>query len=124
MDVHRLEEFSSEQVERAVSLEAVQYDGEIMPLVRLSKLLGWADEQHDERITVVVHRQSEHNAGLVVPRIIDIVESPHDIEHGSDESGLVMGSSLIEGRITNVIDLATAFRAAGVRFVEPVGDST
>lgn len=125
-EVQRLEEFSPDKVERAASTEAVQYGGKIMPLVRLSRLLGWSDEKagNSENLMVVVHRHLGRNAGLVVPRIVDIVGGPHEIEHGSDESGLVMGSSLIEGRVTDVIDLAAAFRVAGIRFVEPVGDST
>ena len=123
-DVQRLEEFPSGNVQWTTTSEAVEYYGEIMPLVRLSKLLGWSDEKtpNSESLSVVVHCQSGRNTGLVVPRIVDIVGCPHEIERQSDARGLVIGSSLIEGRVTDLIDLPAAFRLAGIHFSEHVGD--
>ena len=57
-------------------------------------------------------------AGLIVPRIVDIVGSSRQIEVRPGQGGVVVGTSLIEGRITDVIDLAAAFREAGIRVVQ------
>jgi chemotaxis signal transduction protein len=106
-------------------MEAVQYAAQIMPLARLSGLLGWPRQQtgNSEPLRVVVHREADRAAGLVVPRIVDIVKCSQPVEKRSDETGLVVGSVLIEGRVTDVIDLSVAFQLAGIRFSEPVGDS-
>jgi two-component system chemotaxis sensor kinase CheA len=123
-DVLRLEEFRRDQVEWAATRESVQYGGEIMPLVRLTKLLNWPDDQENtENLLVVVHQHGGRTAGLVVPRTVDIVEGPLEMEVASDESGLVTGMAKIDGRVTYVIDLATAFHTAGVHFVEPIGNT-
>ena len=96
-----------------------------MPLVRLSNLLGWSHtaSPETERLTVVVYRQGERNVGLVVPRIVDIVGGPRTIEDTAEAGAIVSGSTLIEGRVTDVIDLAAACQVAGVRRVKPLGDS-
>jgi two-component system chemotaxis sensor kinase CheA len=125
-EVHRLEEFRVDRVQRSASLEAVEYDGQIMPLVRLSKLLGWsqAATANSQSLNVVVHRQLGFNAGIVVPRIVDIVQSPHEIEQRSDAGDWIIGWTLIQGRVTEVIDLPRAFQRAGVRFAQQVSETT
>ncbi len=126
-EIHRLEEFPVDRVQRSsASIEAVEYDGQIMPLVRLSKILGWSPvaTPNSRNLNVVVHRQLGFTAGMVVPRIVDIVQCPHEIEQRSDAGDLIIGWTLIQGRVTDVIDLPMAFRHAGVRFAQPVGEIT
>jgi two-component system chemotaxis sensor kinase CheA len=116
-DVQRLEKFPSAAVERSASREAVQYGGAIMPLVRLAKLLGWpeADTPRAATLTVVVHGQPGNYVGVIVPRVLDIVGCPPLLEAPPDQRRLLSGSSVIEGRVTDVIDLAAALQSEGIQ---------
>jgi two-component system chemotaxis sensor kinase CheA len=109
--VARLEEFESQAVERVGDLRAVQYRGEIMPLLDLSRALGEGDlpESKSSRIQAVVYTSGSRRVGLVVGEILDIVEEaivpqPTGIAHG------VIGTVPIQGRITELLDLPTLVR--------------
>ncbi len=111
-EVQRLEELPSTSVELAGSHEVIQYGGQIMPLLRLSRLLHWSDSNDPEsgKLAVVVLGPPGHHAGLVVPRIADIFEGPPVLDSGYGETGFTRGSSVIDGRVTDVIDLAAVLQ--------------
>jgi two-component system chemotaxis sensor kinase CheA len=111
----RLEEFPRDRVEHAGPREIVRYRGRILPLVRLSHLLG-SDAEVEERDTVsaVVYSEGGSSVALVVDRIVDIAESiaaPRDVE----EEGLV-GTAVIQQRVTELLDVRRAIRAADPNF--------
>ncbi|WP_157042062.1 chemotaxis protein CheW [Nitriliruptor alkaliphilus] len=105
-DVARLEEFEADTIEWAGSQEVVQYRGEILPLVRLAQTLGfggWAGDGEPQPINVVVQHVAGRDVGLVVSSILDIVEERIDLGDGSTSHG-ILGSAVIQGRVTDVID--------------------
>ena len=102
--VGRLEKFPSSQVEREGDREVVQYRGQIMPLVRLANVLGGTDATNGE-LPVVVYTVNHRNFGLVVGRIDDIVEETVVLQNEQHRSG-ILGSSVIQGRVTEMIDVA------------------
>ncbi len=88
----------------------VQYRGQLMPLIRVS------DEVRIKREgaqPLLVFSDGGRSMGLVVDEIVDIVEDKLDIEVGSDRPG-VLGSAVINGQATEIIDvghfLPLAFR--------------
>jgi len=76
--VARLEEFPRNLVEIAGDHEVVQYRGEIMPLIRVSEKLVSEQRRVPELVQdslhVVVYSEKGRSIGLVVDRILDIVE--------------------------------------------------
>lgn len=110
----RLEEFAPDTIERSGSREAVQYRGRILPLVRLSRLLPGAQsaaQPPTEALQVIVYQQADRTVGLVVDEIRDIVEDEVDIQAGSAGPG-ILGSAVIQGRITDLVDIPAILRAA------------
>jgi two-component system chemotaxis sensor kinase CheA len=110
----RLEEFAPDLVERSGSREAVQYRGRILPLVRLSRLLPGASasaKPATDALQVIVYQQADRSVGLVVDEIRDIVEDEVDIQAGSAGPG-ILGSAVIQGRITDLVDVPAILRAA------------
>jgi two-component system, chemotaxis family, sensor kinase CheA len=118
--VARLEEFKNEIVERAGEIEVVQYRGQIMPLIRLSDVLeieGVHASNGVGAMQVVVYSEKGRSVGLVVDRILDIVEEAIVPQKPSARSGL-LGSAVIQKRVTDLLDVRGLVRAAKPGFFE------
>ena len=113
--VARLEEFAQDAVEIAGGQEVVQYRGQIMPLVRVADLLGTTHQQaagsDPGRLQVVVYNQNGRSVGLVIDRILDIVEESFQIQPNTGRLG-VLGSAVIQKRTTGVLDVCGLLAAA------------
>jgi len=122
--VARLEEFSRDSVEIAADQEVVQYRGQIMPLVRVSGVLESKRrkimENDQESLHVVVYTHQGRSIGLVVDRILDIVEEAFAINAQSGRKG-ILGSAVIQKRVTDIVDVPGLIAAvAGGQSFAPV----
>jgi two-component system, chemotaxis family, sensor kinase CheA len=114
--VDRLEEFPRAVVERTGFDEAVPYGDRILPLVPVDDLL---DERRREprrtsedtpaELQVLVHRRGDDLVGLVVGRIIDIVEQPLELQAAGRPG--VSATMFVQGRPTEIIDLPALLEA-------------
>ncbi|MCF6378412.1 chemotaxis protein CheA [Nocardioides KLBMP 9356] len=107
--VDRLEEIERGRVERAGHHEVVQYRDQILPLVRLDHVLH-GDGGHPglSTLQVVVCRQGEQRAGVVVAAILDIVETTLDTRTPLDSTGGA-GSAVVSGHVTELVDISQVF---------------
>jgi len=114
--VARLEEFSRDTVEVAADQEVEQYRGQIMPLIRVSEVLKSkrlkAGASGQDSLHVVVYSDQGRSVGLVVDRILDIVEESFVIERQTGRQG-VLGSAVIQKRVTDILDVPGLIAAAG-----------
>ena len=79
-----------------------------MPLVRLAQLLDSHQREADgETLQVVVYTERGQSVGLVVGRIIDIVDEAVAMKSTGARTG-VTGTAVIQGRVTELIDLRGA----------------
>jgi len=101
--VARLEEIPAERIERSAGQEVVQYCGQIIPLLRVSRLFQ-EPEQERGLLQVAVLRGSGLRTGLVMDRIEDIVEAVVALQPDR-HSDLLQGSAVIQGRVADVLDL-------------------
>ena len=108
--VARLEDVDMASVEMSNDHPMVQYRGRLMPLVSIDDSMKIAQTG---RQPVVVFADHEHSMGLLVDEIIDIVEDRLNVELRTEQPGL-MGSAIIAGKATEVIDagfyLSRAFK--------------
>ncbi|MGH9446735.1 MAG: chemotaxis protein CheW, partial [Terriglobia bacterium] len=130
--VTRLEEFPCSSLERAGSQDVVQYHGSILPLVRIAGLLHERRRQprqalaqdaaaRGDKIQVVVYTVEERSVGLVVERILDIVEENVALQQASTRGG-TQGSMVIQGRVTEILDLEGLIRThPGLRVAKLAG---
>jgi two-component system chemotaxis sensor kinase CheA len=121
--VARLEEFSRAVVERANGQDVVQYRGEILPLIHVSRALRQArgENGHNrkhrrvrrrsaaptkeyEKLQVVVHSGGGQRVGLVVSRILDIVEETIASRAQSGRPG-VLFTAVVQDRVTEFLDV-------------------
>jgi two-component system, chemotaxis family, sensor kinase CheA len=110
--IARLENFPRSAVEWAGRHEAIRYRGEVLPLLRLRDLIDGGRETGEDRpsIHVVVHETDGRRFGLVVERVIDVVEEPLATEPAGGPGQLpaqaVRGSAIIQQRVTELVDVA------------------
>ena len=111
--VARLEEIPRDTLEVTNGQEVVQYRGQIMPLLRLSSVLGCAAgaDNGEVPMQVVVFTQDGRSVGLVVDSILDIVETSFTVQHSS-KSGCILGSAIIQQRVTDLLDISGIVRTA------------
>ncbi len=119
--VARLEEFKSEMIEKAGDRKVVQYRGQIMPLISVSEYLhvhhANGNGAKSEPMRVVVYSEQGKSVGLVVDRILDIVEEAIVPQKPSKQSGL-LGSAVIQQKVTDLLDVRGLVRAANPSFFE------
>jgi two-component system chemotaxis sensor kinase CheA len=114
--VTRLEEIPVTSIERVGGREVVQYRGHIMPLVRLSGLLGsYGDEDERTSVQLVVYTRGERSVGFVVNRILDIATERPGTRSDIDDHALI-GSVVVGDRVVELLDVQTAVLAADPAF--------
>lgn len=106
--VTRLEEFPVAKIERAAGRYLVQYRGALLPLVPAVESMEMAAV--DPR-PVIVFSDGRRAMGLMVDRILDIVESVVRIEATGGRPG-VLGAAIVSGQATEVIDTYFYLRLA------------
>jgi two-component system chemotaxis sensor kinase CheA len=120
--VARLEEFPRSRVERVADRRVVQYGGAIMPLLDVDAVLRSAPRprvgagsgdpaptcaelpEDKEAFQVVVYARQERPFGLIVERILDIVEQDNDVQGPSSRPG-VECTAVIQGHVTEMLDV-------------------
>ncbi len=120
-EVARLEEIPLQSVEEVSGRLFVQYRGGVMPLVRVTTVVapGAApSEESGPQLSVVVHVRDGLTIGLAVDGILDIVEEPLNIQTAMSRTG-VRGCTVLQGRVTEVIDIPDLIAAAGARLPAP-----
>ena len=106
--IARLESIEFERLEHSNGSLVVQYRGQLMPVVPCDP--DW-QPQPDQRCPVLVFADSNRFMGLAVDEIVDIVEDHLHIELGVERAGY-LGSAVLAGRATEVIDASFFLRQA------------
>jgi two-component system chemotaxis sensor kinase CheA len=146
--VARLEEFPRAQLERTGAKNVVQYRDVILPLVDVGRVLRdnersvdrrarrlrqdgrhpapdavrGAAERKSDTVQVVVYSSDHGRIGLVVDRIIDIVEETIVIRSRASRPG-VLYTAVIQGRVTEFLDVEGIVRAANPEMAARAGVS-
>lgn len=111
-DVARLEEFASAKIERSGGTEVVQYREGILPLVRLDRAIGLAaSSETPDPLSVVVHGSGDALIGIVVDKVLDVVEEIIVANHVGTRAG-VIGSTVVQDRVTDLVDLDAVVASA------------
>ncbi len=97
--VARLEDIPRDRIELSCGEPVTQYRGKLMPLVPIS---GMHDPDRETQ-SVLVFADRDRAMGLMVDRIIDVVDDRLTIELGGARPGL-LGTAVIRGEATDIID--------------------
>jgi two-component system chemotaxis sensor kinase CheA len=112
--VDRLEEFPRLNTEQTGTRRVIQYRDRILPLLWLDQLIPGETRVDGDKLPdsypVIVFQDGMRRVGLVVDRILDIVEDNPVLEHPSTRPG-ILGCAVIQGRVTEVLDVYQAVNA-------------
>jgi two-component system chemotaxis sensor kinase CheA len=127
--VDRLEEVQQSAIEQVGGYEVVQYRQGMLPLVRLDRLYGAdqlateQDQAAQDRLQVVVCLHREVLVGLVVSEILDIVDDALAVRSALGSGGRY-GSVVVDGRVTEILDVGHAVGDLDVAMSGPVSALT
>jgi two-component system chemotaxis sensor kinase CheA len=126
--VARLEEFPTAQVEMSGSQWVTQYRGKILPLIRLNVALQGRRNNHrtlqappaldSKPLQVLVLNHDGHSFGLVVERILDIVEDRAHLRSAANRAA-VLYSVVIGNRVTELLDIPAILHSAELTGLRP-----
>ncbi len=112
--IARLEEADLATAEEAGQRTVLQYRGSLMPLVGIDGQPAPRQGKHP----ILVFAEGERMLGLVVDEVVDIVEGSLDLQLvGAIQPG-ILGSSIIAGRSTDVIDTVYYLRQSDAAWFE------
>ncbi|MFY9791458.1 MAG: chemotaxis protein CheW [Candidatus Sulfotelmatobacter sp.] len=116
--VARLEEFAVSKVENTGQQQVVQYRGQIMPLIRISEAVDLPEGETDKTavdpqapLQVVVYVEQGRSVGLVVERILDIVDEEIVLDRMAERAG-ILGTAVVQKRVTDMLDVQGVVRAS------------
>ena len=116
--VTRLEEIATDKIELSNGRCMVQYRDQLMPLVQMNGVTV----QTQGSQPILVFADDGRSMGLVVDEIIDIVEERLHIEVAGQQDG-ILGSAVIKGQATEVIDVGHFLPDGVCRLVRAQGDA-
>jgi two-component system chemotaxis sensor kinase CheA len=100
----------------------VQYCGQILPLLDVDAALRSSfpstrqpvteDDEDGEAFQVVVYAGRDRPVGLIIERILDIVEQDSEV-HGNSSRRGVKHTTVIQGHVTEMLDVEDLIRTAG-----------
>jgi two-component system chemotaxis sensor kinase CheA len=119
----RLEQFPASQVEMSGRQWVTQYRGRILPLIRLhvalqerrnqSRALPALPAPGSEPLQVLVLNHDGRSFGLVVERILDIVEDRAEVKSAATRPA-VLYSAVIGDRVTELLDIPAILQTASL----------
>jgi len=126
----RLEQVPRSAIEPIGDSYVVQYRGDILPLVFVFEHLPErrniqrieAEDRPTDVLDVVVYAHNGQNVGLVVGRILDIVEEPVQVRRPSSREG-VLACIVVRDRVTELLDVDGVIRKANLPLLAHQKDS-
>ncbi|MFF2623627.1 chemotaxis protein CheA [Oerskovia jenensis] len=120
--VTRLERIRTDRIEQVGTREVLQYRGALVPLIRLDRVLGAVGGPTGDELDVVVYTRGGRSIAMAVSEILDIVEDDARLHSEIDDHGLV-GSTVLDERVTELLDVRSAVRAADAGFFDDDHDT-
>ncbi|MGI9442597.1 MAG: chemotaxis protein CheW [Rubripirellula sp.] len=122
-EVDRIEDIPQDSIEQTEHMQAVQYRGQIMPLLPLSQLLGETPQPigtNDNVIAskvktvkaIVINVDGSYTA-IAVREIVDVAERQGPMRLTNKPGSLIRGAAVIEGKVTDVLDLQSVLHSSG-----------
>ncbi|MCE5266914.1 MAG: chemotaxis protein CheW [Planctomycetaceae bacterium] len=110
--ISRLERIRGDQIDSVGGQEVLQYRGASLTLLSLEKQIRALPRAEQQRLYVIVFRVGQREIGLIAPQLTDIRAVPTEIDTTSFREPGVVGSLVLEGKTTRLLDLLELCRAA------------
>ncbi|MBL8212972.1 MAG: hybrid sensor histidine kinase/response regulator [Bryobacterales bacterium] len=119
--VERLEKFRREDIEFSAGKPVLQYRGGLLPLLSLPALLDPARADaalSADTFPAFVVQQNHRRIGVLVDRIVDITSASLGVR-GQANGPFLLGSVVVDGKVTDLLNLAEAVQQVDAGFFQP-----
>ena len=126
-EIERLEDIPLAKIEKTDQMLAVQYRGQIMPLMPLSQLFDIEDttegykpnhqltKKGDTAVKAIVINVNGSHTAIAVHEIVDVAEQEGPLRMTSTPGSLIRGATVVHGRVTDVLDVQAVLQHSGFR---------
>ena len=110
--IQRVDEIQRDQLQKVSDKEYLEYRGEQMRILRLEDYLEVRKpEEKGDKISIIVPKGTRTPVGLMINRVIDTKTMLIDVAEGAIHGPGILGSTLIDGKITVLLDLYAILEA-------------
>jgi len=103
--ITRIEKVRVDEIEKIGDKEYIQYRGGSLRLIRLEDHLPVsAPDEEKEFIHVIVPKMTDTPVGIIAANVVDVVDEDIEFDSSSIESEGVLGSAIIQDKITLILD--------------------
>ena len=119
----------ADAVEQVGGRDVVQYREAIVPLARLDRLLGGrvdsaGGDLEQQELLVIMFTRGARTVAVAVTTVLDIADDD-PAKHTRIDDGGVVGLTILEGRVTELLDVRQAVLSADPSFFDDdVADAT
>ena len=110
--VVRIERVAGSRIRTIAARRTLDYRGRSLPLLELSDLVSLEPLPETSHYYVIIFRMGTRQYGLLVSRLIDIIDAPSEIDEGAYSAPGVFGSLLIDDELTLLADIHALARAS------------
>ncbi|MEN6495331.1 MAG: chemotaxis protein CheW [Thermoguttaceae bacterium] len=116
--IDRLERIDSEQIESVGGQKVLQYRGMSLPLLCLEDHIHALPRPQAAEVFVVVFKVAGREVGLLAPDLVDIYEIPVTLDTVMFREPGVLGSTVVDGKTTRLIDLCELTKTVHPQWLE------
>jgi two-component system chemotaxis sensor kinase CheA len=108
----RVDEVRAGEIQTAGGHEYLRFRDSVIPLVRIEKVVRGISSCYEPEYLYAIIPRIGKPIGIAAARIIDIVELENKIEPGPVDQAVIIGSQLVEGHLTVILDLCALIETA------------
>ncbi|MGN0352693.1 MAG: chemotaxis protein CheW [Roseburia sp.] len=107
--ISNIEDIPVEDIKYVQAQEVIHLRGNVIPLIRLDKVLGIEPKEKEERLTVVIVKKGEDLAGLVVDNLMGQQEIViKSLGNYINNSKIISGATILgDGEVALILDVNT-----------------
>ena len=119
--VERVEKIKQTEIETVGSRRVLQYRGGSLPLVRVDDIADVLPLAEQANLLVIVFRMLGRDVGLLACGPVDVIEVADDIDDTTLRQPGIMGSAIIAGRTSLLVDIFEIVRGVHPEWVNEQG---
>jgi len=110
--VARIEKVDTSEIELVGSKEFLKREGKSLPLVRIQDYLPVSPpQQTNSQFFIILPKNTDHKVGIVAQSVFDVVNTHLTLDTSNIKGIGVMGSTIINNKLTILLDLNTLLSA-------------
>ena len=120
--IARVEELPRKDIQTARGREYLNFRGALIPLVRLDRIISSVSSNYRDDIIYVIIPDCQRPFGILAANILDTVAVESQLDSKTIRQDGVVGSQLIDGRLTLFLDAFSAIEAVEPDWFETRAD--